>query len=197
MGYYQDKRELRDNLRLKEPHGGDKMSSSNVVYTEIESPIGFLTIVATEKGVCWLEFGKADDTLFIFKNWAKRWIKLDHLERNDQYLNHVTEQLNEYFSGNRTVFEIDVDLYGTHFQKLVWEQLLEIPHGQVRSYKDIAISIKSPKSVRAIGGANHNNPVPIIVPCHRVIGSNGNLIGYGGGIEIKKQLLMLEGYTNI
>ncbi|WP_339064193.1 methylated-DNA--[protein]-cysteine S-methyltransferase [Tepidibacillus marianensis] len=87
-----------------------------------------------------------------------------------------------------------VDLYGTAFQKLVWQSLITIPYGQVRSYKDIAIQINAPKAVRAIGGANHQNPVPIIIPCHRVIGTNGNLVGYGGGIEIKKSLLTLEGY---
>lgn len=83
-------------------------------------------------------------------------------------------------------------MYGTPFQRMVWDQLLLIPYGETRSYKDIANAIKSPKSVRAVGGANHHNPVPIIVPCHRVVGSNGALVGYGGGLSIKEALLDLE-----
>lgn len=169
-------------------------SSIMVFYSEMNSPIGPLTIASTEKGVCWVNFGNLENTLFTLERWAKRWIKTDKLVQDDKKLEKIINQLNEYFYGKRKSFDLNVDLYGTSFQKLVWESLLTIPYGEVRSYKDIAIQINAPKSVRAIGGANHNNPVSIIVPCHRVIGSNGNLVGYGGGLDKKEYLLELEGY---
>ncbi len=172
--------------------------SSNIVYyTEMNSPIGPITLASTNKGICWLNFGHSEDNLFSLKIWVRRWINTDKVVQAEDELSDVIQQLNEYFHKERVHFDVNVDLYGTSFQKLVWETLLQIPYGEVRSYKDIAIAINSPKSVRAIGGANHNNPISIIVPCHRVIGSNGNLVGYGGGLEIKQFLLELEGYKKI
>lgn len=169
---------------------------NRVYYSEMDSPIGPLTIAATEKGVCWLGFGKLDDNLFILKRWVKRWINSDQLHEAENELDDVKQQLSEYFSKKRTEFDLQVDLYGTPFQKLVWNSLMDIPYGETRSYKEIAIKINAPKAVRAIGGANNSNPVSIIVPCHRVIGSNGNLVGYGGGLNIKQFLLQLEGYNS-
>ncbi|MFT9488534.1 MAG: methylated-DNA--[protein]-cysteine S-methyltransferase [Tepidibacillus sp.] len=171
-----------------------KESSKMVYYKEMDSPIGPLTIAATTNGVCWIEFGMIEDSLFLLKRWVKQWIGTDQIVEAKNELNTVIQQLIEYFSGQRTEFNIAIELYGTPFQKKVWETLLTIPYGEVRTYKDIAIQMNAPKAVRAIGGANHNNPIPIIVPCHRVIGSNGNLVGYGGGIKIKQYLLQLEGY---
>ncbi|NMD38346.1 MAG: methylated-DNA--[protein]-cysteine S-methyltransferase [Christensenellaceae bacterium] len=107
--------------------------------------------------------------------------------------NMVYKQLCEYFNGERKYFEIAYELIGTSFQKNVWNALLKISYGQTRSYKDIAIDIASPKAFRAVGMANNKNPIPIIVPCHRVIGSDGGLVGYGGGLDIKIKLLQLEG----
>lgn len=167
-----------------------------VLYTEMASPIGPITLASTNKGVCWIDFGKSDETINSLRIWSKRWLNTDKIQRDDMGLQEIVRQLNEYFNGDRKKFEITVDLYGTPFQKIVWESLLEIPYGEVKSYKHIAMQINAPKAVRAIGGANHNNPVPIIVPCHRVIGSNGNLVGYGGGLKIKEHLLKLEGYSS-
>ncbi|EGO62487.1 methylated-DNA--[protein]-cysteine S-methyltransferase [Acetonema longum] len=104
----------------------------------------------------------------------------------------AARQLNEYFAGKRMVFDLPVRLDGTHFQKSVWEALQTIPAGKVRSYKDIAVMIGNPKATRAVGMANNRNPIPIIVPCHRVIGANGSLTGYAGGLAIKQYLLDLE-----
>lgn len=101
-------------------------------------------------------------------------------------------QLDEYFQGKRITFDIPCELIGTNFQKTVWQKLLEIPYGQLRSYKDIAISIKKENGFRAVGNAIGKNPIWIIIPCHRVVGSNGSLTGYAGGIDMKKGLLMLE-----
>ena len=104
----------------------------------------------------------------------------------------AVSQLREYFAGKRESFELPLEAQGTDFQKRVWAALLEIPFGETRSYKDIARRIGSPKGFRAIGQANHRNPISIIIPCHRVIAADGSLGGYGGGLENKKLLLELE-----
>ena len=102
-------------------------------------------------------------------------------------------QLNAYFAGDLRRFELPLDLHGTAFQLRVWNALLQIPYGETRSYLQIARAIGSPAAVRAVGAANGANPIPIVVPCHRVIGSSGKLVGYGGGLPLKKRLLELEG----
>lgn len=101
-------------------------------------------------------------------------------------------EIKEYLEGKRKEFDIPIKLQGTKFQKKVWNELLKIPYGETCSYKDIAIRINNEKGVRAVGMANHNNPIAIIVPCHRVIGKNGKLVGYAGGIDIKSKLLEIE-----
>lgn len=104
----------------------------------------------------------------------------------------VYKEFLEYFEGKRKVFDFPFKFRGTDFQKKVWEELLKIPYGKIKSYKDIAISIGNPKACRAIGNANNKNPLLIVVPCHRVIGSSGDLTGYAAGLELKKKLLNLE-----
>lgn len=113
-------------------------------------------------------------------------------EEMSELLSNTVGQLNEYFAGTRKKFSIPLDMRGTEFQKRVWNALLEIPYGETWSYKQLAEFINNPKAVRAVGGANHNNPIMIIVPCHRVIGSNGSLTGYAGGLDMKEHLLNLE-----
>lgn len=103
------------------------------------------------------------------------------------------QQINEYLQGTRKTFDLPLQLNGTDFQKSVWNALCQIPYGETRSYQQIADTIGNPKAVRAVGMANNKNPLPIIIPCHRVIGKNGKLVGYAGGIEIKTKLLELEG----
>ena len=102
-------------------------------------------------------------------------------------------QIEEYFAGKRKKFSLPLKMQGTEFQMAVWDALKSIPYGETRSYKEIAVQIGRPKAVRAVGMANHRNPISIIVPCHRVIGHNGSLTGYGGGLPAKKLLLELEG----
>lgn len=101
-------------------------------------------------------------------------------------------QLEEYLMGNRKEFTIPIRLEGTEFQKKVWKELRKIPYGETRSYGEIAQAVKSPKASRAVGGANHRNPILVIVPCHRVIGANGALVGFGAGLPMKEKLLNLE-----
>lgn len=104
-------------------------------------------------------------------------------------------QLKEYMEGKRTTFDLTLNLKGTEFQKKVWIELTKIPYGETRSYKDIATAIGNENASRAVGMANNKNPIPIIIPCHRVVGSNKNLVGYGGGLYIKEKLLNIEGIS--
>ena len=124
-------------------------------------------------------------------------IDISSINKNFEYkkniiIEEVIKQLEEYFNGKRKTFELPINLKGTEFQKKVWNELQEIPYGQTRTYKDIAIKIGNPNASRAIGNANNKNPIAIIIPCHRVIGSNSKLVGYAGGIDKKFKLLELE-----
>lgn len=112
--------------------------------------------------------------------------------RSTELLLCAQRQLNEYFSGSRKVFSLPLALTGTPFQRKVWQQLTQIPYGEVRSYGQIAQAVGNPKACRAVGAANHCNPIPILVPCHRVVGANGSLTGYAGGLWRKNLLLQLE-----
>lgn len=119
------------------------------------------------------------------------------LLQTTELLSMASTQLNEYFQGKRTVFSLPFKLTGTPFQLAIWKELQNIPYGQTTSYKDIAKKINNPKAYRAVGMANNKNPLPIIIPCHRVIGSNGKLTGYAGGLNLKNYLLQLEkSYSN-
>ena len=113
-------------------------------------------------------------------------------DSSNPVLNEAERQLRAYFAGELRDFELPLDLQGTAFQLCVWRQLQTIPYGEVRTYADVARAIGAPKAVRAVGAANGSNPVSIIVPCHRVIGTSGKLVGYGGGLPVKKRLLELE-----
>lgn len=119
------------------------------------------------------------------------------LLQTTELLSMATIQLDEYFQGKRTIFSLPFKLTGTPFQLAVWKELQNIPYGKTTSYKEIAQKINKPKAYRAVGMANNKNPLPIIIPCHRVIGSNGKLIGYAGGLNLKNYLLELEkSHTN-
>jgi len=115
--------------------------------------------------------------------------------RNDAnlFLQDAVRQLRAYFDGALRIFDLPLDMQGTPFQKQVWHELERIPYGETRSYMQIAVAVGAPKAVRAVGAANGANPIPIVVPCHRVIGTSGKLTGYGGGLPLKKRLLELEG----
>jgi len=112
----------------------------------------------------------------------------------DAVLAKAAKQLGEFFDGRRRHFDLPLAPAGTQFQREVWTQLTKIPYGEVRSYRDIAAEIGRPTAVRAVGAANGRNPLPIVMPCHRVIGADGSLTGFAGGLERKRQLLVLEGY---
>ena len=115
------------------------------------------------------------------------------MDRRPKLFSRSKKQLGEYFLGERLTFELELEPQGTPFQIAVLDALVQIPYGETRSYKDIAIEIGRPKAMRAVGAANGRNPLPIVIPCHRVIGANGSLTGFGGGLETKTFLLDLEG----
>ena len=150
----------------------------------MKSPVGTLTLVASGKGLVAILWPQDD---------PKR-VKLPALTRDDDHpvLVQTQKELGEYFAGKRTRFTVKLDFAGTDFQKQVWKALLEIPFGQTRSYGDIAHKLGRPSAMRAVGAANGRNPISIIAPCHRVIGANGALTGFAGGLDAKKTLLALE-----
>lgn len=121
--------------------------------------------------------------------------KENEIEKETDAIRKTYLQLKEYLSGKRKNFDIEIEMIGTEFQKKVWKELLNIPYGETRSYKDIAIAIGNGKACRAVGNANNKNPIAIIVPCHRVVGSNGSMTGYAGGLNIKEKLLKIEKYN--
>jgi methylated-DNA-[protein]-cysteine S-methyltransferase len=151
----------------------------------ISSPVGELTLVASPQGLVAILWEKDD---------PKR-VKLPETTESATHpiLNKAEKQLGEYFSGKREEFQIPLDMQGTEFQKQVWAALLRIPFGKTASYGELARGIKRPKASRAVGAANGRNPISIIVPCHRVIGANGKLVGFAGGLKAKTILLKLEG----
>ena len=149
------------------------------------APFGVLNVVTSDLGVRYV----------IFENDAHpKPLDALNLQHDDSHdvMREVLSQLNEYFSGKRREFELPLDLHGTEFQVAAWKSLARIPFGHTSSYGEQAASIGRPTAVRAIGGANGRNPVAVILPCHRVIGANGSLTGFGGGLEVKKWLLQHE-----
>ncbi len=162
-----------------------------VTITHIETDLGLMIAGASDKGICMLEF--ADSKLIDLKLRQLGLIFKATLEQgNNSYTETLKTQLTEYFKGKRHNFNIPLDLAGTEFQKQVWLSLLKIPYGHTISYAKQAQLISKPSAVRAVANANGKNRIYIILPCHRVIGANGTLTGYGGGVWRKKELLDLE-----
>jgi methylated-DNA-[protein]-cysteine S-methyltransferase len=153
------------------------MMEGSLYKAYYESPCGFIEIEASDAGVT--------SVLFVKERSGR--------SRNNEHTTVCLDQLNEYFNKDRKLFSVPLDLQGTDFQKRVWNELLNIPFGKTISYMQMAVNLGDKKCIRAAGTANGRNPVSIIVPCHRVIGSNGDLVGYGGGLDKKKFLLEHEG----
>jgi AraC family transcriptional regulator, regulatory protein of adaptative response / methylated-DNA-[protein]-cysteine methyltransferase len=155
---------------------------------KIESPLGELIAGATDEGICLLEFADRNRAVSECRDLV-RLLKQPLKEGENKDLITLKQQLKEYFSGNLKSFSVPLVTPGTDFQQEVWKQLLEIPYGITRSYHEQANALNRPDSVRAVANANGMNRISIVIPCHRVIGSNGRLIGYGGGLNRKKWLL--------
>jgi len=152
-------------------------------YARTPSPVGPLFLAASAKGLVRLEF---ESRVMPIKS------KLIELRESERSLAPYLHELEQYFAGKRRDFSFSLDLRGTPFQLQCWHALLSIPYGETRTYGDLARSIGHPHAFRAVGMANNRNPVAIVVPCHRVIASDGSLCGYGGGLETKRWLLDLE-----
>lgn len=156
----------------------------SLAYKKINSPVGKLTMVASDKGL----------VAVLWEDDKPTRVRLAELVENKSHslLVEAERQLKQYFAGRRRSFSIPLDMRGTRFQKSVWEALLAIPFGATRTYGQVAKQLGNPQAARAVGAANGKNPVSIIVPCHRVIGSGGKLTAFAGGLEAKKRLLSLE-----
>lgn len=150
-------------------------------YEKISSPIGELLAVADDDAIVALRF--AAEGCRVESGWS----------RGSSLLAEAGRQLEQYFRGQRTRFELPLNPAGTEFQQSVWTALQRIPYGKTVSYSDVAQRIGRPRAVRAVGAANGANPIPIVIPCHRVIGKNGSLTGFAAGLSIKQRLLVLEG----
>jgi methylated-DNA-[protein]-cysteine S-methyltransferase len=151
-------------------------------YTWYESPVGPLLLAGSRDGLNYVSFASGRHAVAVDPQWTE-----DHSLFDDPI-----QQLREYFAGERKTFSLTLHPEGTDFQRVVWSELQKIRYGETISYKQLAERIGKPKAVRAVGAANGSNPIPIIIPCHRVIGNDGSLTGFGGGLPLKKQLLELE-----
>jgi len=162
-------------------------------WSSAPSRYGACVVIATSKGICWT--GTPGTSAYEGFVWARRHLQAEHIVEGEKIasLAQAMDELRRYLAGERVQFTCPLDLHGTAFQIAVWEELFRIPYGQTRAYGEIAKAIGRPTAIRAVGAANGANPVAIIVPCHRVIGSNGSLTGYGGGLPTKQWLLSLEG----
>ena len=162
----------------------------------VSSPVGPLFLAASERGLVALEFdARLPGQQTIRPN--PRHVRMEgrdlRFEESEPATRAYVTELEQYFAGHRRAFSFPLDLRGTEFQRACWHALIAIPYGETRSYADIARAVGRPQGFRAVGMANNRNPIAIVVPCHRVIASDGTLCGYGGGLDIKRQLLELEG----
>ena len=173
---YFDCRQFKNPGQVKKTNNGDTMH-----YCYFDSPLGKLLLNGNQllEG---LHFPTGKTRIEPEKDWVY----------NEDLFLEAINQLDAYFKGERTEFDLKLNIQGTHFQKKVWQQLLKIPYGETISYGELAKRIGNPKASRAVGMANGKNPISIIVPCHRVIGKDGSLTGFGGGIEVKKNLIEME-----
>ena len=154
------------------------------LYTHMDSPVGPLLLAADDDGLLLIEFGTPRHPVARGNDWR---------EGSNDVLEQTRAQLNEYFEGSRRDFDLPLSPRGTAFQRDVWQALQAIPYGETISYAELARRLGKPSAMRAVGAANGRNPLPIVVPCHRVIGADGSLTGFGGGLPTKHYLLTLEG----
>ena len=169
-----------------------KIKNENIInIVRFSTPLGAMFACATEKVICLLEFTDEKRLESLLKDLQKR-LNTVMLPGKNKHLTQVQDELKEYFESKRTEFTIVLDMQGTDFRKLVWQELMTIPFGFTKTYKEQAIALNKERAVRAVASANGANKINIIIPCHRVIGSNGSLTGYGGGLHRKKWLLDFE-----
>lgn len=171
------------------------MTDVEVVVGEVETPAGVFGTVLTSRGLGRLIFPGEDFAQC--EEWVARWEPRAMHSEDRTGLLHLRDELTAYFEGTLREFSVPLDMRGTPFQLRVWSALQEVGYGELRTYGQVAAGMGAPQAVRAVGAANGANPVPIIVPCHRIIGSSGQLVGYGGGLDLKRRLLELEGVMSV
>lgn len=158
--------------------------TAEAYYTCFDSPLGEIILAGNKDGLTDLHIN--------IRESSREFVISDLWSRNDAFFEGEIRQLNEYFDGQRTEFKLKLNPQGTDFQKKVWDELCKIPFGETRSYKGVAENIGNTKSCRAVGMANSKNPIPLIIPCHRVVGADGKLSGFAYGADIKRRLIELE-----
>jgi methylated-DNA-[protein]-cysteine S-methyltransferase len=163
------------------------MKQGSLKYATMDSPVGPLMIAGDEEGLGYISFSTGKGAISPGPDWQ---------EGNCRIVQETMRQLQAYFARKLTEFDLPLKPKGTPFQLEVWRELQNIPFGTVISYGELASRIGRPKASRAVGSANGSNPIPIVIPCHRVIGCNGDMTGYGGGVQIKESLLQLEGFIS-
>ncbi|WP_430787961.1 methylated-DNA--[protein]-cysteine S-methyltransferase [Virgibacillus flavescens] len=169
------------------------MEKANLYYDEFDTPIGILSIISNGEKLIRIEFGKLADRSDQMNKWIKRYFGDVAFVHSTEKLELAKKEILAYFNENSQKFSLEFEFHGTPFQLKVWQALFDkIPFGETKSYRDIAIEIGDKKAVRAVGGAVNKNPFSIIVPCHRVIGSGGKMVGYNGGLDKKEFLLAHE-----
>ncbi len=165
--------------------------NENINITYYKTKIGELILGSYNKQLCILDFRYRKMRTTVDKR-IKNYLQCDFIEKEDETITETKKQIDEYLQADRKEFEIPFLLLGSDFQKQVWNELLKVPYGETASYLDIAKRINNTKAIRAVASANGANAIALIVPCHRIISSNGDLGGYGGGLAVKKRLLKLE-----
>lgn len=161
---------------------------AEIAFTSYKSPLGKILVASSERGICEITFSTHEDKFV--RDVSSKF--QSNVVRNDARLLSIVELLDSYFKGKPIRARVDLDLRGTDFQRQVWSEISKIPYGETRTYKEIACAIKRPKASRAVGNAVGSNPVPLIIPCHRVVLSNGSLGGYAYGTMLKRKLLEME-----
>jgi O-6-methylguanine DNA methyltransferase len=188
---------VNEHVRVKTGEGGEKKTIQDqqldrkVFCTSFDSRIGHIYIASTEKGLCKVSIPK--ETKKDFFKWLENHFEIDAVNDNKSRNKEYIDQINRYLNGKLVEFTLPIDLIGTPFQLRVWKKLTQIPYGTTTTYSQLAKRVGVPKGFQAVGRANGANPLPIIIPCHRVIGSDGSLIGYSSGVKTKEFLLRLEG----
>ncbi|WP_033829450.1 methylated-DNA--[protein]-cysteine S-methyltransferase [Bacillus andreraoultii] len=167
------------------------MTNQNIYWTLLEHNQWNLYIASTDKGLCYVSGN--NQSFQEFMNWKNKHLNKNIIQQNDEKNKNYINQLIEYLDGTRQQFDIPIDVYGTDFQKKVWLTLCQVSYSHLSTYSEVAKKIGSERAVRAVGTAIGANPILIVVPCHRIIGKNGTLTGYRGGLDMKQQLLKLEG----
>jgi methylated-DNA-[protein]-cysteine S-methyltransferase len=178
------------DARFREAAAGSGLL--DVAFDVADTPVGPLFVAVTERGLCRISYDPEPDreTETIARTFGVRVL------RAPREIDGVRRELDEYFEGTRRDFDLPLDLRGREgFSRLILERLAKVPYGEVTTYKTLAVEAGNPRAARAVGTIMNRNPIPIVLPCHRVVGSNGSLVGYGGGLDRKRQLLDLEAGT--